>query len=337
MSNKPSPIKAYCNCLAQERGLAPQGHAGNFKDAVIVETPLPWKRGLMQEADPMPQQIIDLLKIWLEHYHETGEYNHRPLVVAPDPEYSCEGHRRVIFYTQPEGLFTQYEKCEFLVPENQLGGLVWAWYQERDALSNFDEYRIQKADAIRDILVCTHGTIDVACAKFGYPLYKFLRDKHANDTVRVWRVSHFGGHVFAPTFMDMPTGHYWAYLDNESAEKIIYREADVATLSNNYRGWAGVAYGFQQTAEYALWQEYGWDWFNMPRSAETLDQDSNEDNPEWADIRLRYISPEISQEKLFEARVEMSHTVSTISSTGYEKEYPYPQYRIVEAEIPSYD
>ena len=87
----------------------------------------------------------------------------------------------------------------------------------------------------------------------------------------------------------------------------------------------------------ALWQEYGWDWFNTPRSAETLDQDSNEDNPEWADVRLRYISPEISQEKVFEARVEMSHTVSTISSTGYEKEYPYPQYRIVEAEIPSYD
>ncbi len=65
------------------------------------------------------------------------------------------------------------------------------------------------------------------------------------------------GHVFALTFIDMPTGHYWAYLDKESAEKIIYREAVVATLSGNYRGWASVAYRFQQTTGYALWQEYG--------------------------------------------------------------------------------
>ncbi|MEL6407939.1 MAG: sucrase ferredoxin [Chloroflexota bacterium] len=185
---------------------------------------------------------------------------------------------------------------------------------------------------MRDILVCTHGTVDVACAKFGYPLYKHLRDTHANDEVRVWRVSHFGGHVFAPTLMDMPTGHYWAYLDNDSAAQIIQQTGDVATVSGKYRGWAGVEHGFQQAAEHALWQEHGWDWFNTPRAAETIDQEAvteEEASPIWADVRLRYLLPDQAQAHVFEGRVTVSHTVSTPPSTDAEKAYPYPQYRMI--------
>lgn len=89
-----------------------------------------------------------------------------------------------------------------------MGTLAWALYEAREQLPTFERYRVPDADKVRDILVGTHGTIDVACAKFGYPLYRHLRDTYADEGLRVWRVSHFGGHVFAPTLMDMPTGHY---------------------------------------------------------------------------------------------------------------------------------
>ncbi|MEL6406894.1 MAG: sucrase ferredoxin [Chloroflexota bacterium] len=334
MSDMTTEKKLYCNCVAEERGLTPQGHAGSFDDAMVVEMPLPWKPGFFQDADIVSQEVVDLLTVWINHYQETGEYRHRPLVVAPDPAYSREGHRRVMFYNRSEGLFTKFDKVEYLVPDDKVGALIWAWFQERDVLSDFDMYREIEADNTRDILVCTHGTVDVACAKFGYPLYKYLRDTHADDQLRVWRVSHFGGHVFAPTMMDMPTGHYWAYLDNNSAAQIIQQIGDVSALSGKYRGWAGVEYGFEQAAEHALWQEHGWDWLKMPRSAETIDKEviaEDDDSPTWADVRLRYVPLDQTQERIFEGRVTVSHTVSTIPSTDSEQEYPYPQYRLMDS------
>ncbi|MEO0563017.1 MAG: sucrase ferredoxin [Chloroflexota bacterium] len=332
MSNPTADTKTYCNCLAEERGLAPQGHAGSFQDAVLIETPLPWKRGLFQEANPLPQEMIDLLQRWLAHYQETGEYGHRPLVIAPDEAYSHAGQRRVIFYTRPDGLFARYEKQEYLVPEEHVGALLEVWYGDQAALSDFDSYRVPDADAMRDILVCTHGTVDVACAKFGYPLYKHLRDNHTDESLRVWRVSHFGGHVFAPTLMDMPTGHYWGYLTEDAASQIMRRAGDVKALSGHYRGWAGAQHGFQQAAEHALWQIHSWDWFGTPRAAETISQDDDTENPQWADVRVRYLTPKTLNEHVHEVRVDVSHTVATPPSTDHEKEYPYPQYRVRDGE-----
>ncbi|MEO0596298.1 MAG: hypothetical protein AAF126_09335 [Chloroflexota bacterium] len=141
MSETTSQEKLYCNCVAEERGLAPQGHAGSFDDAVIIETPLPWKRGFFQDTDVVSQDMVTLLEAWIDQYKETGEYRHRPLVVAPDPAYSRAGHRRVMFYNRSAGLFTQFDKIEYLVPDDKMGKLIWAWFQDRDALPNFDVYR----------------------------------------------------------------------------------------------------------------------------------------------------------------------------------------------------
>src|SRR5690606_5380438 len=107
------------------------------------------------------------------------------------------GMRRVLFYTRPPGLMARFDKVEYLVPQAEMGALAWAWYEDRPALPRFEQYRVPEADHIRDVLVCTHGTIDAACAKFGFPLYRHLRDHYSSADLRVWRVSHFGGHVFA--------------------------------------------------------------------------------------------------------------------------------------------
>jgi len=39
-------------------------------------------------------------------------------------------------------------------------------------------------------LVCTHGNVDVACSRFGYPIYEKLRKEYSDENLRVWRCSH---------------------------------------------------------------------------------------------------------------------------------------------------
>ncbi|GAB4508334.1 MAG: sucrase ferredoxin [Anaerolineae bacterium] len=327
-----TPTKLYCNCLALERGLDPVGYAGNFQDAIVIEMPLPWKRDMMQQAGVLPQPITDLLALWLQRYLEGQGYPHLPMVIAPDAEYSQDGYHRVMLYTRPAGLFAQFEKVEYLVPVEAVGTLVWALYEDRAVLPQFEAYRLPESQHIRDILVCTHGTVDAACAKFGYPLYKHMRETYSDETLRVWRVSHFGGHVFAPTLMDMPTGHYWAYVENKQAAQIIQRDGDVNTLRGHYRGWAGLGDSFQQTVEYELWQQHGWAWFDYPKSGETTAQDDNAHDPQWGEVRLRYTTPDQPEAAAVEMRVEVVGKVETPHTTGEESTYAYPQYRAVKTE-----
>lgn len=322
--------RPYCNCLALERGLDPVGHAGHFEDCLVVEIPLPWKRDLYTDEKVLSSEFCTLREMWLQRYHAGEPYSHLSLFVAPDAEYSKSGYRRVMFFTRPAGLFTQFEKVEYLIPVELMGRLIWSLYEDRAALPDFEAYHVPENDRVRDILVCTHGTIDVACAKFGYPLYKYLRDEYASSELRVWRVSHFGGHVFAPTLMDMPLGHYWAYLGNEQAAQIVRQDGDVANLRGYYRGWAGLESSFLQTAEYDLWQQHGWSWFNTPKAGEIIASAENEDDPQWAEVRVHYQLPGSEQITSADYMVEISHKVETTHTSNGDKPYAYAQYRVRE-------
>ena len=325
------PGKRYCNCLAQERGLDPGGHAHGFQDAIVVETPLPWRLDMMQKTGPLPQEVIDLLNVWLQEYKDGKGYSHLPLAIAPDPEYSCPGYRRVMLYKRPAGLMAQFDKVEHLVPENACGPLVWSLYQDRERLPLYDRYRLPEPEPARDILVCTHGAVDAACAKFGYPLYRNMRDNHSSAKLRVWRVTHFGGHVFAPTFFDMPSGHYWAYVEREQAKQVIERRGDTRALCRHYRGWAAMDGGFMQALERQLWQENGWDWFDYTKTGEVVDQDASDD-PQWAEVRLRYMALTGATERIAESRVVISHRVETEHATALDELLSYAQYQVAQQE-----
>ena len=328
MSAEKTAVKAYCNVLAIQKGLDPAGHAGDFEDCLIVEIPLPWKNSMYSKAGALPQEIIDLFEVWLKNYRQGKGYSHRILMVAPDQHYSRPGHRRVMFYTRQSGGFAQFDKTEYLVPTEQMGALSWALFEARDDLPRFEAYRAPEADAIREILVCTHGTVDVACAKFGYPLFKHMRSKYASNSLRVWRVSHFGGHVFAPTLIDMPLGHYWAYVEEAQAAQIIHRDGDVRDLRGHYRGWAGFESSFLQVAEREMWQCVGWDWFAYRKSGQIITQDTDTEDPKWGEIEISYASPK--EQGIYRARVEVHKHINVFPSTAYEKEYPYPQYVVTD-------
>ena len=332
MSSDPQAnTKCYCNVLAMERGLDPAGTAGDFEDAVVIEIPLPWKNNMYQTAGVLPQEMIDLLALWLQRYREGLPYNHAPLMVVPDPAYSRPGFRRVMYYSRPQGPFARYDKLEYLVPEREYGALIWSLFEAKTDLNRFEAYRQPNADSIRDLLVCTHGTVDAACARFGYPLYKYLRQHHASDHLRVWRVSHFGGHIFAPTLIDMPLGHYWGYLDLPHAEQVVAQHGAVETLRDYYRGWAGLEAGFLQAAEREIWQREGWRWFQYPKQGSILAQDSHSEKSQWADICIEFTSFE-GTSCAYKARVELHQPIETEHSTNDPTTYLYPQYQVMQLE-----
>ena len=336
--------KLYCNVLAREKNFDPIGHAGWFDTAFALELPLPWPYAIITEPDCLPPELVQLI---IAHFElpEAERPHVLPMFIAPDDKYSKPGYRRFIQYTRPSsGSFAKYNAVEYHLPEDMVGKAIWALERDPNSLSQFTEYRVD-TDGMRDLMVCTHGTVDVACAKFGYPLYKHLRENVADEQTRVWRVSHFGGHIFAPTVMDLPTGHYWAYVEEDQANHIAKRSSDVDDLSMHYRGWAGLDSGFLQAAEREMWQAYGWQWFDFAKSGEIIDQEHQHEHDDvrrnlhhhdhgqhstWAQVRLNYqTAPDAAIESV-EMRVEIASYLTAIHTTDVTQTYDYPQYKVTE-------
>ncbi|MFW5709339.1 MAG: sucrase ferredoxin [Chloroflexota bacterium] len=328
-NGKIASTKAYCNVLALEKGLDPAGYAGVFDTAFALELPLPWPRAILLEPDKLPPELVQLIGVYL-NMPEDERPSIRPLFIAPDEVYSKPGHRRFIYYTRPAGAFAAFDRHEYLMPEAEVGKLIWALQQEPETVAQFAPYRVDNGD-VRDIMVCTHGSVDVACAKFGYPLYRHLRDELATDKLRVWRVNHFGGHVFAPTLMDMPRGDYWAFIDPEDGHRIIERNGDFVLLGKKYRGSAALPYGFAQAMERDILLREGWVWTTYQRQSIELAKDEGAP-PGWAEIRITYQSEDGSVRGTYEGRVTIADHVETIGSTGDEKTHTYPQYRVTRLE-----
>jgi len=83
--------------------------------------------------------------------------------------------------------------------------------------------------------------------------------------LNILRVSHTGGHRFAPTAMTLPDGRMWAHLDAETTLSILELTGDPSTLSAQCRGWWGAPSGPGQVAERAVFQQVGWDLDTLPR------------------------------------------------------------------------
>ena len=322
---------AFCNVLAQERGLDAAGYAGVFDTAFLLELPLPWPRAILLEPDKLPPELVQLIQLFVDMPPEERP-SVRPLFIAPDDAYSQAGYRRFVYFQRPAGSFAEFDRQEYLLPEDEVGKLIWALQQAPDDIPKFDAYKIA-GDNVRDMLVCTHGSRDVACAKFGYPLFRQLRDDLASDDLRVWRVNHFGGHVFAPTLMDMPRGDYWAFVDPDDGRKIVQRQGDLTPLRSKFRGSAALPYGFAQALERDILLREGWQWLSYQRRGVELAKDeANDKQPQWADVRIDYRAADGSTSGAYQGRVEVKTHVETIGSTGDTKQHAYPQYVVTKLE-----
>jgi hypothetical protein len=304
----------FCSVVSKTNGENPIGSAGTFDHWLILEMAQPWEKGFLLKH-PLLQPIIEMIQTLRQ---EQG-IAVRPLIIAPDRKYSRPDTTRVLYYRRPARLFAKFEKQEFLLPESQIGSLATALLKQPDEVSRFESYR-QETSHIRELMICTHGNVDVACARFGYPIYKQLREEYAGESLRVWRCSHFGGHQFAPTLVDLPEGRYWGHLEPEILDLLVQRNGFVTGLCPYYRGWSGLT-KFEQIVEREIWMREGWEWLDYHKVGQVLarDETNEERDAEWAQVRIDFASSDGNVSGAYEARVEVSDPVTTMRRSGDEE------------------
>ena len=344
---------AFCCTKARARGLDPIGYANPFDYYLLIETPLPWPRDKIAST-ALPPEVATIQRTLIRDRPRDTRVKISVILLAPHPS-TPPGQRRVFFLRRPsapsgdllaavdnpsvaaeEIPFARLVKDEYLVPEQDAGALCWALTRDPDALPRFDVAR-QETEHVRELLVCTHGTVDAACARFGGGLYNQVSrlERELGGAIRAWRCSHFGGHVFAPTMLELPSSRYWAYLDEETTELVARQRGDIERLRGYYRGSAGHRSAWARVVEREAMLRAGWEWLDAEQQSVVLvegeplpSDDGHDPEPTWGEVRLTYRHPTTGQSGAYEARVERTDPIVTPHSTATPDTYPYAQYRV---------
>jgi hypothetical protein len=353
MTQTPSTIPdlttcRFCSLVSKANGEDPIGSAPVTNHWLVVELPQPWSAQVFQESEIQP--LLALVKsLTLQGIRI------RPIAIAPDRDYSQPGYRRLIYYRRPALAFAAFEPEEYLVPEAAVTELAKALLQQiagqPNRLADFSSYR-QITEPTRDLLICTHGNIDAACARFGFPIYDQLRKTYAAPHLRVWRCTHFGGHQYAPTLVDLPSGRYWGHLEADLLDALVWQQGDLAALGHCYRGWAGLG-KFEQIAEREIWLREGWDWLGYAKQGKVIKLgeplwkaglrrmlqflpwkrlrwwlEHSQQDANWAIVQIDYWTPE-GKAGSYQARVAISGQIMTaIRSASPLELVPVNQYQV---------
>ena len=136
----------------------------------------------------------------------------------------------------------------------------------------------------------------------------------SQQDLRLWRVSHLGGHRLAPTLMDMPNGMAFGHLTAEATLSMLDGDGDLEALLRCYRGWSGMD-PMAQIAEKAIWREIGWDWAGYHRQASVLVR--NEDKS--GIVRVDWATPDRGSKGSWEVTIEHRDKVHTLNNSFTEK------------------
>lgn len=100
-------------------------------------------------------------------------------------------------------------------------------------------------------LTCVNGKRDVACAKFGMPVFQALDEAVG---AAAWQSSHFGGHRFAATGVWLPYGIVYGRLDAATIPDVLAAHTTGHVTLDHYRG-RSIFPPDAQVAEGALLQD----------------------------------------------------------------------------------
>ncbi|MBW4570164.1 MAG: sucrase ferredoxin [Tolypothrix carrinoi HA7290-LM1] len=252
----------FCSDHSKQVGEDVIGSATNYQTYVLIECPPPWHSEALNS-----RWVPNSLKVLVEELKRTKQPI-RFLLIANNESHKID-HTTLLIYHQQEGLGNGYRKQEFKLPNiEQAAPTIRKWLS-----GSTPKYEV-KTSVTRDILVCTHGSHDMCCARYGNPFFYHADATISDlglDEVRIWKSSHFGGHRFAPTAIDLPEGRYYGALDQESFKSILTRSGDINCLNKVYRGW-GILPPAMQVLERELILRHGWDWFDYKVAGKIIKQ-----------------------------------------------------------------
>jgi hypothetical protein len=227
------------------------GSAPPCQTYILIECPLPWASSAF-ESKSIPQNLRDLIRAT-----KALDRSLRFLLIT---RLTSSDRPHLLIYEQQPGLFCSgYRRWEGTVDHlEQVAPIIQSYLAGQLNLS------LSLNQDVRDLLVCVHGSHDKCCAKFGLPFYReaiatVTQLGHSN--VRLWQTSHFGGHRFAPTLIDLPVGRYYGRLNQEALRSILTRSGNVQEVNAVYRGWSLLPQ-WLQPLERELIEDHGWQWFD---------------------------------------------------------------------------
>lgn len=262
--------KLRCAPFHESLHVDPIGSAGAYDAFLCVEVPLPWERDISMN-EPF-RSLIDIVGAATtgpdrRRWRPQGLVGSSASAVSP-------GGVRVTAFEQPtpsDGA-ASYQRREWLLPQERVVDLGAALIQgDTSALAAFDGHGVAVDASVLDVFVCTHGKRDSCCGNYGMELFTDLAAVHrSNDHtgaggVRVRRVSHTGGHRFAPTALTFPDGYAWAHLDRDLAEAVIARTGETSGVAPHCRGLSSLEGGPAQAADRAALIAVGWAWTSARR------------------------------------------------------------------------
>lgn len=250
-----------CRQQAMDLGLDPVGTAQPLAGLVLVERPLPWPRDVSE--DPVLAPAVEAGLAGGE------DLPVRPFAVVPAEADSRaararDGRVTVSSFVNPEATAAPFRKRTYRVAADRVADVA----RTLAAGEAPDEPVTDDTSDRGDLLICTHGARDRCCGNLGTTLYRSVSARWSS--LNVHRVSHTGGHRFAPTAILLPSGTVWGHLDDEVLDSIVNRTVPFVEVIRHFRGSAVMASRAAQVAEAAVAARVGWSLFDGPRQVAVL-------------------------------------------------------------------
>ncbi|BAY10170.1 sucrase ferredoxin [Calothrix sp. NIES-2098] len=270
---------SFCALESRYVGEDPIANAYNFDFFVMIECPTPWRKQAFNS-----KQVPENLRSLVDEFNDSNLTVEFLLIY--NEQLQQPNTTRVLIFRKPIGFAQGYSQYEFSLSDiTEVAPIIKQCLTD----NNLDKY--SQESTIRDIFICTHGSQDKCCARFGNPFYrqakKIVQDL-GMDSVRVWQSSHFGGHRFAPTAIDFPEARYYAWLDSESFASILTRTENIEFMKHIYRGWA-ILPEAAQVLEREMILMYGWQWLSYQVDYQIIEKS---DNGEFTRIELKFMRPD---------------------------------------------
>jgi len=227
-----------CATHSRRLDLDPGGTAFWADEIIVADVPLPWPKPVWQKPgyEHVPGQVA-----------QAGLHGRRVRVLAAVPEGNDPSVSEVSVHRRLPGE-AEFVTTSHSIDGNHVGGLVGSLLVSGPDASPSTE--VGQPTAGGELLVCTQGSHDICCGTRGTTFAAAIRSAEPSLTVR--RVSHTGGHRFAPTALSLPDGRMWGLLDADIMLGILHRTISPSAAAPYCRGFTGAAPGPAQMAERAV-------------------------------------------------------------------------------------
>ena len=313
--------RVLCSKYSSENREAISGTAPDWDTLILVSLNTPWQPEI-EDSNNFPAGISEIVKSASSVSNKI-----RLQSIIPDEDYVGAGLTKIIKYSKQLSVdyFSKFQKLEFDVSSGKIDELINKLIVNED--KDLIERGLVNDRNTRDIFVCTHGSRDVCCASFGFPIYTKLKNKlqkSADTSTRVWRISHIGGHRYAPNVIEMPSGRVWSRFAVDDIEGIFEKQYTVGEVEPFYRGLIGLNTAYEQIMETKLLLQNGWDWVDTVFKSKIIE--SKDDK---ATVQFETSKSNNSGKSLYQATIEVDGYVQTIQCrTGVETKKE-PQYKMV--------